>query len=221
MTRGLHVHAEHVTVRRGRRAIVDDVSLEVHPGELAALVGPSGSGKTTMVTVLAALERADHGTVSYDGEFVTPTTRGPWTGHVQLAHQAFGLLSLLSAAENVELAAQALPRRRRPSRTALREASAEALAAVGLGERADHLVDELSGGEQQRIALARALVTSPTLLFADEPTAQLDAGNRERIVALLRSTAQGGTTVLVATHDPDLTAACDTVFSLADGRLAR
>lgn len=220
MTRGLFLQAEGIVVRRGSTTILDDLSIEATAGAMTALVGPSGSGKTTLLTVLATLERADRGTVRYDDYAVTPSTGGPWTGRVQVAHQAFGLLSLLSSAENVELAVQTLPRSRRPSRSAIRIAATETLAAVGLAERADHLVEELSGGEQQRVALARALVTAPDLLFADEPTAQLDAANRECVVALLRATADGGATVLVATHDPDLTAVCDHVVTLTDGRIA-
>ncbi|WP_375400844.1 ABC transporter ATP-binding protein [uncultured Amnibacterium sp.] len=219
MSGGLRLDAERIVLRRGGATVLDDVGVAVPAGSIAALTGPSGSGKTTLLTVLAALERPDGGSVRYDGRPVTPAARGPWVGRVQIAHQAFGLLSLLSSAENVELALQTLPPDRRPARSAVRTAAAEALAAVGLTARADHLVEELSGGEQQRVALARAMVTTPELLFADEPTAQLDAANRAVVVALLRSIADGGTTVVVATHDPDLTAACDLVIALADGRV--
>ncbi|WP_375407333.1 ABC transporter ATP-binding protein [uncultured Amnibacterium sp.] len=219
MTAGLRLVAEGIEVRRAGATVLDGVSVDIGAGSMVALTGPSGSGKTTLLTVLAALERADGGTVRYDGSPVTPGTRGPWVGRVQVAHQAFGLLSLLSSAENVELALQTLPRDRRPDRRGVRAAALEALGAVGLVARADHLVEELSGGEQQRVALARAMVTAPQLLFADEPTAQLDAANRESIIALLRTTARGGTTVVVATHDPDLTGVCDTVIPLSDGHL--
>ncbi|MGN6744317.1 MAG: ABC transporter ATP-binding protein [Amnibacterium sp.] len=140
-------------------------------------------------------------------------------GGVQIAHQSFGLLSLLTAAENIELASQGLPKAKRPSRRALRAAAGNALERVGLAARADHLVDELSGGEQQRIALARAISTEPDLILADEPTAQLDAENRERITDLLFDRARNGATVIVATHDREITERCDLVFTLRDGVL--
>jgi ABC-type lipoprotein export system ATPase subunit len=138
---------------------------------------------------------------------------------VQIAHQSFGLLSLLTAAENIELAAQGLPKARRPDRRALRTAAGNALDSVGLAARADHLVDELSGGEQQRIALARAISTEPDLMLADEPTAQLDAENRARVTDLLLDLARKGATVIVATHDRELTERCDLEFTLRDGLL--
>lgn len=220
MSGGLRLAAEGIVVQRSAVTVLDDIAVVVESGSMSALTGPSGSGKTTLLTVLAALERADRGTVRYDGTAVTPASRGPWVGRVQVAHQSFGLLSLLSSAENVELALQTLPHGRRPERAAVRSAAADALQSVGLAVRADHLIEELSGGEQQRVALARALVTAPDLLFADEPTAQLDSANRALVVALLRSVARNGCTVIVATHDPDLVDACDTVVALTDGRLA-
>ena len=134
-------------------------------------------------------------------------------------HQSFGLLSLLTAAENVELALQGLDRRRRPARGRLREAARDALDTVGLSTRADNLVEELSGGEQQRVALARALVTSPDLLLADEPTAQLDPANRERVTELLLGLARSGATVVIATHDDDLSSRCTAVITLRDGQV--
>ena len=211
------LRAEGIELRRAGRTILRGVDVAVPAGRLAALVGPSGSGKTSLLTVLAAAETADRGTVVWDGRPVTPRNRDPWIGRVQLAHQSFGLLSLLTASENVELALQGLPGGRRPQRRRLRDAAREALDSVGLTARADNLVEELSGGEQQRVALARALVTDPDLLLADEPTAQLDAELRERITALLVERARGGTTVVVATHDEDLSARCDPVFRLRDG----
>jgi ABC-type lipoprotein export system ATPase subunit len=215
----IRLSATGIELRLGRRTILDGVDVTVPAGRLAALTGPSGSGKTSLLTVLAALQAPDRGQVFYNGQPVTPRTRDPWSGRVQIAHQSFGLLSLLTAAENVELAAQGLPKARRPDRRALRTAAGNALDSVGLAARADHLVEELSGGEQQRIALARAISTGPDLVLADEPTAQLDAENRERITGLLLDLARRGATVIVATHDRDFTERCDLVFTLRDGVL--
>jgi ABC-type lipoprotein export system ATPase subunit len=219
VTGALHVTAAGVALRRGRRTILDGVGVDVPAGRIAALTGPSGSGKTSLLTVLAGLQAPDRGEVRYDGQVVTPRTRDVWAGRVQIAHQSFGLLSLLTASENIELAAQGLPGARRPSRRAVRAAAAEALSSVGLAARADHLVDELSGGEQQRIALARAISTGPDLILADEPTAQLDAENRGRITDLLFERARSGATVIVATHDREITERCDLVLTLRDGVL--
>jgi ABC-type lipoprotein export system ATPase subunit len=219
VTAALDVSAIGIELRRDRRTILNGVDITVPAGRIAALTGPSGSGKTSLLTVLAALQAPDRGEVFYNGQTVTPRARDPWSGRVQIAHQSFGLLSLLTAAENIELAAQGLPKARRPDRRALRTAAGNALQSVGLTARADHLVDELSGGEQQRIALARAISTEPDLLLADEPTAQLDAENRERITDLLLHRARNGATVIVATHDRDLTERCDLVFTLRDGVL--
>ncbi|MCU1473019.1 ABC transporter ATP-binding protein [Amnibacterium sp.] len=215
----IQLSATGIELRLGGRTILDGADLTVPAGHLAALTGPSGSGKTSLLTVLGALQAPDRGEVLYNGSRVTPRTRHPWSGRVQIAHQSFGLLSLLTAAENVELAAQGLPRARRPDRRALRTAAGTALDSVGLAARADHLVDELSGGEQQRISLARAISTGPDLMLADEPTAQLDAENRERITGLLLDLARRGATVIVATHDRELTERCGLVFTLRDGVL--
>ncbi|HEY8281840.1 MAG TPA: ATP-binding cassette domain-containing protein [Leifsonia sp.] len=216
----IELTATGIGLRRGRRTILDGVDVAVPAGRIAALTGPSGSGKTSLLTVLAALQAPDRGEVRYDGQAVTPRTRDPWSGRVQIAHQSFGLLSLLTAAENVELAAQGLPTARRLQRGPLRAAARDALDRVGLAARADHLVDDLSGGEQQRIALARAMSTAPALLLADEPTAQLDAENRRRVTDLLLDLARRGATVVVATHDQELTGRCDLVLTLRDGVLA-
>ncbi len=217
MSDPIDLRAEGIELRRAGRAILHGVDIAVPAGRFAALIGPSGSGKTSLLTVLAAAETADRGSVTWNGRPVTPRTRGDWTGRVQLAHQSFGLLSLLTAAENVELALQGMPAERRPSRRRLRDAAREALDAVGLAARADDLVEVLSGGEQQRVGLARALVTDPDLLLADEPTAQLDPEVRERITELLVARARTGMTVVVATHDDELSARCDPVFRLRDG----
>ncbi|MGN6444671.1 ABC transporter ATP-binding protein [Amnibacterium sp.] len=219
MTGGIALTADGIGLRRSGRPILDGIGLAVGAGRAAALTGPSGSGKTTLLTVLAGFQRPDSGAIRYDGVEVTPAERGPWTGRVQLVHQAFGLLSLLTAAENVELALQGLDRARRPRARSLRDAAREALDAVGLAARSDNLVEELSGGEQQRVALARALVTGPDLLLADEPTAQLDPANRERITDLLLGLPAAGVTVVLATHDEELSRRCDPLFALRDGVL--
>ena len=160
--------------------------------------------------MVAGVQDATSGSV-----VLRPSDAGGAPLRIGLVHQAFALLSLLTAAENVELAAQlgGMPRSR------IRAAAADRLAEVDLAGRADHLVEELSGGEQQRVALARALVTSPRVLLADEPTAQLDATSRAVVLGLLRRAADDGVTVVIATHDPDVAAGSDSVVTLAAGRV--
>ncbi len=204
----LDVEVRGVGVRWGGVTVLDEVDLVFEAGRVTAVMGPSGSGKTTLLTVVAGVQDATLGEVSFG-------TGDPGPPRIGLVHQAFALLSLLTAAENVELAAQLAG----VARGRIRAAAGEQLAAVGLAERADHLVEELSGGEQQRVALARALVVSPRVLLADEPTAQLDAAGRTLVLELLRRAADDGVTVVVATHDPDVAAACDRVVTLAAGRV--
>jgi ABC-type lipoprotein export system ATPase subunit len=192
-------------VRAGRR-VLDGVDLDVAPAASLALVGPSGSGKSTLLALLAGLEAPDSGSVD---RAVRPTDVG-------LVLQGHGLVSLLTAAENVALPLQA-PGRPRSSRAEIRARVQEALAQVGLEPVADHLVEALSGGQQQRVAVARALVTGPSLLIADEPTAALDAENREHIADLLFALPAGGTAVVIATHDTTLAARAHRVLRVEGG----
>jgi putative ABC transport system ATP-binding protein len=190
---------------REGRVILDGVDVAVRPGERLAVTGPSGSGKSTLLAILAGLEAPDRGTVRLGDDVVRPGAGPRLRRRFGIVFQGYGLLSLLTAAENVELV---LAARRIPPREN-RERAAAMLAAVGLRARADHLVEELSGGEQQRVAIARALVGDPEIVLADEPTAELDAENRERALALLLAASGRGATVVLATHDPEVWTRCD------------
>ena len=215
MSTGLRADA--VTLVREGRRILDAVTLHVDPGEMVAVTGPSGAGKTSILTVLAGLISADEGSASWQGSTVVrgkPHPAHP-TGFVP---QGYALLPLLTAFENVELPLQiaGVPRDEITDRARL------ALADAGLGEdelQADRLVEELSGGQQQRVAVARALVVNPILLLADEPTSELDADSRDRVLAGLRARATSGAAVLIATHDLEATQGCDRVLELAGGVL--
>jgi putative ABC transport system ATP-binding protein len=205
--------ARDVTVVRGGRAILDGVTLTAEPGERVAIVGPSGAGKSTLLATLAGLERPDSGTVHLGQSQLHGTEALRRFGIVL---QGYGLLSLLTAAENVELALQA----RRVPPPDVKAAAARLLAAVGLAPRAGHLVEELSGGEQQRVAVARALVTEPDIVLADEPTAELDAAARGLVLdLLLDASAAAGRTLLIATHDPEVAARCDRTVNVSAGRI--
>jgi putative ABC transport system ATP-binding protein len=214
------VSATDVTRRFGRDEFAVDalagLSIEVAAGEFVAVMGPSGSGKSTLMHILAGLDVPTSGSVAIGGREITNLTDKQLTllrrTEIGFVFQAFNLLPMLSAEENVLLPLQ-LARRR-----ADREWVAQVLATVGLTDRRDHRPAELSGGQQQRVAIARALVTEPTVLFADEPTGNLDSRSGQQILALLRdaSAAHGQTTVMV-THDPRAAAAADRVVFLADG----
>ena len=219
----IHVRGLHKTYHHGRREVhaLRGVDLDVAAGRLAVLTGRSGAGKTTLLTLLAGLRRADEGVVEVDGHAVTDADEDALValrrGTVGMVHQDFALLPLLTAEENV-----GLPLRLTRTDPATREARvAELLERVGLAAHGRQRPDEMSGGQQQRVAIARALATRPTVLLADEPTAQLDSETGSQMMDLLRSlVTDEGTTALVATHDQVVEGFADAVLHLDDGRLA-
>ena len=200
---------------------VNQVTLDVFRGEILAVMGRSGAGKTTLLNLLSGLDRPTSGQVLFQGHDLATLSEA---GMVELRRhkigfvfQSFGLMPLLSAQENVELPLHlgGLPWRER------RRRALEALDLVGLRSRARHRPYELSGGEQQRTSIARALVTGASMVFADEPTGELDSTTASTIATVLRDIAlQRGTTVVVATHDPLLAEICDRRLELVDGGLA-
>ena len=198
---------------------VRDVDLCIREGELVAVLGRSGSGKTTLLSLAGGLDRPDSGQVSVGGRALGELDEAgldEFRRHtVGWVFQTSGLLPLLTAAENVALALriQGVPDDRAP------ELALAALEYVGLADRASHRAYELSGGEQQRAALARAIAKQPRLLLADEPTGQLDSETAQEVVSLFREAATAGITVLLATHDAALADAADRVVRMEDGRL--
>jgi putative ABC transport system ATP-binding protein len=197
-----------------------DVSFEIPPGQFAAVVGPSGSGKSTLLHLAGALDEPSTGNVLIAGQQLGGLGDG---GRTQLRRttigfvfQFFNLLPTMTARENTML--PALLAGIRPSEASDR--AAKLLTEVGLGARMDHRPDELSGGEMQRTALARALVTRPRLLLADEPTGNLDSHTGEEIFALIRSLARReGTAIVMVTHDHGVAARADRKLTLRDGQL--
>jgi putative ABC transport system ATP-binding protein len=214
------VSAQEVTRRYGEgEAAVDalrGVTIDVPAGQFTAIMGPSGSGKSTLMHLLAGLDRATAGTVHIRAQDITSMSDKALTKlrrqHIGFVFQSFNLLPTLSAEENVAL----------PLTIAGRKVDREALDAllerVGLSERRRHRPSELSGGQQQRVAIARALISEPTVLFADEPTGNLDSTASTQILTLMRDAVDldGQTTVMV-THDPRAAATADRVLFLADG----
>jgi putative ABC transport system ATP-binding protein len=197
--------------------ILRGVSLRVAPGELVALVGPSGSGKSTLLGIAAGLDAPTAGRVVIDGTDVTGMPERPLSRlrsrRVGMVFQAYNLLPTLTALENVELPLLVPGQPRRPPGRAR-----ELLAGLGLGHRLHHRPSQLSGGEQQRVAVARALVTDPALLVADEPTGNLDTAAGEALVdVLLAVRRRHGTAVLVATHNLALARRADRVLQVCDG----
>ena len=198
--------------------VLRGIDLTVEAGESVALLGPSGSGKSSLMAVLAGLERPSGGDVRVTGldfarldEDALAVAR---RGRIGIVLQAFHLLPTMTALENV-----AVPLELAGERDAWDRAAAQ-LAGVGLAARAQHYPAQLSGGEQQRVAIARALVGRPQLLFADEPTGNLDTGTGVAIMDLLfEQQAASGATMLVITHDPALARRCARVVEMADGRI--
>lgn len=198
----------------GARTLLDRVDLTLAPGRMTALSGPSGSGKTTLLSVAGGLLAPTSGTTAYDGR---PTWQGSGDPRPEVAFvlQVYGLVPVLSARENVSVALRA-----RGVRPAEADERAEAaLARFHIADLGDRQVEELSGGQMQRVALARGLVVGAPVLLADEPTSELDEGNRALVLAELRAEAARGSVVVVATHDPAVVEACDDHHALDEGRL--
>lgn len=196
------------------RTLLDDVDLEFKAGELTALSGPSGSGKTTLLSIAGGLVEATSGTASYAGESMWRGTGDP-RPEVSFVLQVYGLVPILSARENVSVALRA-----RGVKPADADERAEAaLARFHIADLGDRQVEELSGGQMQRVALARGLCVDAQVLLADEPTSELDEGNRGLVLAELRKEADRGAVVVVATHDPAVVDACDRHYVLDEGRL--
>ena len=198
--------------------ILRGVDLDIANGEAVGLIGPSGSGKTSLLMVLAGLERATSGSVSLAGQEITRLNEDALARlrreRIGIVFQAFHLIPTMTALENV-----AIPLELAGVRDANSRARA-ALAAVGLSHRLTHLPGQLSGGEQQRTALARAFAPEPALLLADEPTGNLDHATGETVIDLLFDLRQRtGTTLLLITHDRSLAARCDRQIHLSDGRV--
>ena len=198
---------------------IRNVDLAIGRGELVAVVGPSGSGKSTLGALIAGIDRPTSGSLVVDGariDGLSTDRLAGWRGaHVGVVFQDFHLLPTLTAAENVELAIElGLPS---ASRRVRRDAAHDALAAVGLTAHAHKLPAQMSGGEQQRVGVARALVTRPRLIVADEPTGALDQASGHIVFELLVTAARSGTTVVFITHDIALAAAADKIVTMLDG----
>jgi len=215
--------AEHLSKQvqspEGLLTIVHDVSLDIASGESVAVVGPSGAGKSTLLALLAGLDLPSEGRVLLEGRDLTgldedgrALVRAQRVGFV---FQSFHLIPSLTALENVMLPLELA------GHEGARHTALETLRQVGLKERARHYPRQLSGGEQQRVALARAFVTRPAVLFADEPTGNLDAATGDRIGQLLFAmNAQSRTTLVLVTHDRDLASRCERIVRMEAGELA-
>jgi putative ABC transport system ATP-binding protein len=204
----------------GKIEILHSIDLQITQGSSCALVGPSGSGKSSLLMVMAGLEQATKGRVSVLGQDISSMPENQLAqfrrGQVGVVFQSFHLIPSMTALQNVatalELAGASDPFDR----------AAQKLAEVGLAHRSDHFPKQLSGGEQQRVALARALASDPKIVFADEPTGNLDAANGASIADILftLTEAQPDTTLILVTHDAELAARCDRIVNLRDGKVA-
>lgn len=196
-----------------------DVTLSIAAGEYLAVMGPSGSGKSTLLSLLGGLDRPTAGSYLFEGREVAALPDDELSRlrreRIGFVFQSFHLVPRMTALENVglPLVLGGVPPAERLAR------SAEALASVGLADRSRHRPDQLSGGEKQRVCLARAVVTGPGLILADEPTGNLDSASGAEIVALLERLHAGGRTLLVVTHDPGIGARAPRKVRLADGRI--
>jgi putative ABC transport system ATP-binding protein len=196
-----------------------DIDLIVTAGEFLAVMGPSGSGKTTLLNCLSGLDDIDHGRIEIDGEELTAMSDARRTAHRAKAmgfiFQAFNLIPVFTATENVELPlllAGSAPRK-------ARAAAQRTLTRVGLGHRLNHRPPELSGGEQQRVTIARALAGRPKIVWADEPTGNLDTETATQVMALLRELHADGLTVILVTHDKEIGATAERRIEVRDGRI--
>ncbi len=202
----------------GELKALDNVSIEVNKGEWVAIMGPSGSGKSTMMNIIGCMDKPTLGEVLLDGVDISKESQKKLTDirrdKIGLIFQQFHMVTYLTAVENVMVSQyyHSMPDE---------QEALEALGRVGLKERAKHLPGQLSGGEQQRVCVARALINHPELILADEPTGNLDEANENIVLDLFRQLHNEGTTLIVVTHDPEVAEAAQRTIVLEHGRVAR
>jgi putative ABC transport system ATP-binding protein len=218
------VSAEHLVRRYGEGATVVEalrgVSLDIEAGRMTAIMGPSGSGKSTLMHLLAGLDKPTEGSIVLDGTEISALSEKKLTllrrETIGFVFQFFNLLPMLTAEENVTLPLAIAGEKADPAWLE------ELLDTVGIAERRKHRPSELSGGQQQRVAVARALITKPKVIFADEPTGNLDSQSSKDVLALLRRAVdEWGQTIVMVTHDAGAAAQADRILFLADGRIVR
>lgn len=218
----IDAHNVHKTFHTGAIEVhaLRGVDLTIQPGEMVAIMGPSGCGKTTLLNCLSGLDYFDEGKVLIEGASLAAMSdrkRTTWRAErMGFVFQTFNLLPVITAQENVELPLLVSGVRQSEAR---RKAN-DALAAVGLADRATHRPAELSGGQRQRVTIARALVNDPALVWADEPTGNLDAATSDEILALMqRLNREQGRTFVIVTHDEQVGALCDRIVRMRDGKI--
>ena len=202
----------------GELKALDKINLSVEKGEWISIMGPSGSGKTTMMNIIGAMDKPSFGEVILDGEDIARKSPKELTvirrDKIGLIFQQFHLVNYLSALENVMMSQyyHSMPDA---------QEAMEALAAVGLAERAKHLPNQLSGGEQQRVCIARALINHPAILLADEPTGNLDEKNEYIVLDIFEKLHNAGSTIIVVTHDPEVGEESERMITLEHGIISR
>ena len=213
------IQAENIHKSFGALEVLKGVDLQVHKGEILSIVGASGAGKSTLLQILGTLSSADSGNLYIDGCDVSGLSRDALADfrcqHIGFVFQSHYLLPEFSAEENVMIPAMIAGVSSREARRNAREW----LARLGLAERFQHKPSELSGGEQHRVAIARAVINNPSVLFADEPTGSLDSSTKQDIQNVLFDLRKStGQTIVLVTHDPELASSCDRCLKMKDGR---
>ena len=209
-----NLHKDFVSGTRTTRAL-RDVSFTIDQGEMVAITGPSGAGKSTVLNICAGLMKPSGGSVKFEGTELYTLDRERLAefrrNHIGYVFQHFNLLPMLTARENIAI--PALLNDKKPDDGQL-SGIAESL---GISERLDHFPGELSGGEQQRVAIARALINSPKIIYADEPTGNLDSENSAQIIDCFKRLNEGGTTIVMVTHDKAIADSCHRILNIVDG----
>jgi putative ABC transport system ATP-binding protein len=209
------------TYYRGKIPVraLQNASITVKKGELLAIMGPSGSGKSTLLALIGTLEKATDGKIVLDGIDLTSVSEKQLPGvrreKIGFIFQNYNLIPTLSALENVELSM----RFSRMEKKERQERARHLLEELGLGDRLNHKPSELSGGEQQRVSIARALANRPAVILADEPTGEVDSETRDSIVRIFKELSEKGQTILVVTHDPEVAKECSRVLRITDGMI--
>lgn len=207
-------------VGKERVVALNNVDLSIEKGEFCCIVGQSGSGKSTLLNQLAGLEKPTRGTVKIKGELISKMSEKQLAvfrqKHIGFVFQSYNLIQGMTAVENVAMPLMF----RRVSRKKREEAAREMLKQVGLGERMDHRPNEMSGGQQQRVGIARAFVSKPRVIFADEPTGNLDSITSKQVLyRMLQISKQMGTTFVMVTHEPELASCADRIITILDGKV--